>query len=111
MKLKKRKRSTCPKTRPRKATHPPKRQPIKASHLSSELELCRSRRGDQRLVAHLVIVTALVVLVVILVLLHVVGGLVADFFPVDVLAAGAAAAGDDVLFGDGLEVVIGFLVV
>lgn len=53
----------------------------------------------------------MVVLVVILVILHLVGGLAADFLPVDVLAAGAAAAGDDILFGDGLEVVIGFLVV
>lgn len=55
--------------------------------------------------------TALVVLVVVFILLHLIGVLVAHFLPVDVLAAGATAAGDDVLFGDGLQVVVGFLVV
>jgi hypothetical protein len=70
--------------------------------------------GDwQRLVAHLVVVisAAVVVLVVIFVLLHLVGVLVAHFLPVDVLATGAAAAGDDVGFGDGFQVVVDFLVV
>jgi hypothetical protein len=67
----------------------------------------------RRLVAHLVVVisAALVVLVVIFVLLHLVGGLVAHFLPVDGLAAGAAAAGEDVGFGDGFQVVVDFLVV
>lgn len=68
---------------------------------------------SRRLVAHLVIFTcaALVVLVVIFVLLHVVGVLVTHFLPVDGLAAGAAATGDDVGFGDGFQVVVDFLIV
>ena len=67
----------------------------------------------RRLVAHLVVLTgaALVVLVVIFVLLHLIGVLVAHLLPVDGFAAGAAATGDDVGFGDGFQVVVDFLVV
>jgi hypothetical protein len=56
-------------------------------------------------------VTTLVVLVVVFVLLHLIGVLVLHFLPVNVLAAGAAATRDDVGFGDGLQAVVGFLVV
>lgn len=65
-----------------------------------------------RLVAHLVVIAAaMVVLVIIFVLLHLVGVLVVDFFPVNGLATGAAATGDDVGFGDGFQVVFNVLVV
>jgi hypothetical protein len=62
---------------------------------------------------HLVVVISatLVVLVVIFVLLHLVGGLAAHLLPVDGLAAGAAATGDDVGFRDGFQVVVDFLFV
>lgn len=108
------KREDALKTRPREPPIHLSADPSKPVIYHQSLSFVRSAswRLDARLIAHLVIiVTTLVVLVVVFVILHLVGVLVAHFLPVDVLAAGAAAAGNDIVFGDGLQVVVGFLVV
>lgn len=106
--------NTCPEDTTERATHPvksadPPKQVIYHQSLSFVAVVMAP---SARLVAHLVVIAAaMVVLVIIFVLLHLVGVLVVDFFPVNGLATGAAATGDDVGFGDGFQVVFNVLVV